>query len=84
MVSNHEQQSMVYTIKINQQGGRVLIDGYEQNEASLTLASGQALTYAITFSFDNTGDAQKLEFDLYKANEADIYLQTYLKLDVTD
>lgn len=84
VVSNHEQQSMVYTIKINQQGGRVLIDGYEQNEASLTLASGQALTYAITFSFDNTGDAQKLEFDLYKANEADIYLQTYLKLDVTD
>ena len=82
-LGNHEHRGVSYTIRIVQQDGSALVDGQEQDEVSLTLASGQERSYTITFSFDAPGGAQKLEFDLYKADDPGIYLQTYLKVDVT-
>ena len=84
VLTNHEHQSITYTIKINQQAGQAFIDGQEQDEITLTLQNEQEQSYNISFRFDNPGDGQKLEFDLYKGDGSQIYLQTYLKIDVTD
>ena len=82
VLSSHERQDTDYTIVISQPGGSALIDGVAQNQIAVTLSSGQKQSYAVTFSFAAPGEAQKLEFDLYKTDAAEPYLSLYLKVDV--
>ena len=83
VLANRERQAVSYTIKISQQDGHTFIDGSEQSPTSITLANGQKQSYAVSFSFDTAGAGQKLEFDLYKGDGAEVYLRTYLKVDVS-
>lgn len=82
VLTNHEKQSVAYTVKIAQEDGRTLIAGNEQTEVRVTLANGQKQSYAVTFSFDAAGDSKTLEFDLYKDGSTQVYLRTYLRVDV--
>jgi IS30 family transposase len=54
----------------------------QQSAISVTLANAQKQSYAVSFSFDTAGAGEKLEFDLYKGNSTEIYLKTYLRVDV--
>ncbi|RJO62845.1 MAG: DUF1616 domain-containing protein [Dehalococcoidia bacterium] len=83
VLTNHEKLDVAYTIRIVQEDGHAFIDGNEQNETSFILTNGQKQSYTITFSFDAAGAGQKLEFDLYKGNDTEIYLRTYLRVDVS-
>ena len=80
---NHEKETVSYTIKIVQEGGLTLINGAERNEISVTLANGQQQNYAVAFSFDAPGTGKKLEFDLHKGDSTEVYLKTYLRVDVS-
>ncbi len=82
VLTNHERHTVSYTIIISQEDGHTIIDGGEQNEIRFTLANGQKQSYEVTFSFDNTGTGKKLEFNLYKDDSSEIYLTTYLRVDV--
>ncbi len=83
VLTNHEKLDVAYTIRIVQEDGHAFIDGNEQNEISFILTNGQKQSYAVSFSFDAAGAGQKLEFDLYKGNDSEIYLRTYLRVDVS-
>lgn len=83
VLTNHEALDVAYTIRIVQEDGYALINGNEQDEISFVLPNGQKQRYTITFSFAAAGAGKKLEFDLYKGNDTEIYLRTYLRVDVS-
>jgi len=83
VLTNHEKQTVAYIVKIIQGDGHTLIDGNKQNEIRVTLARGQKQSYAVSFSFEAAGTGKKLEFDLYKDGSTEVYLITYLRVDVS-
>jgi uncharacterized membrane protein len=83
VLNNHEKQAISYIIRISQQDSSTLIDGSEQNEIRITLANGQKQSYDISFSFNTAGSGKELGFDLYKGDTSEIYLRTYLRVDVS-
>jgi uncharacterized membrane protein len=84
VLTNHEKQDISYTIDIVLEDGHALIDGMEQDEIEVTLENGQERSYEVTFGFDTAGEGKKIEFDLYKNGNDELYLSTYLRVDVTN
>jgi uncharacterized membrane protein len=82
VVANHQRQSFSYEIKAVLPGS-VSFDGVAEDQLELTVDDGQKVSYNISFSFDQAGPAQKIEFDLYVNGTSTAYLRTYLKLEVT-
>jgi uncharacterized membrane protein len=81
-VVNQERQTETYLIQTEAGDCRVRIDGKEATELSLTLEYKEQRTYDVTFVFTSPGEGRKLEFDLFKTDQPEVYLQTYLKVDV--
>ena len=81
--TNHEKQTVSYTVKINQEDGQTSVNGSQQSEINFTLTNGQQQNYTVSFSFDTAGAGQKLEFNLYKSGSTEVYLRTYLRVDVS-
>ncbi len=84
VITNHEKQAVSYIIKIVQEDGQTLINGAELGEIETTLDNGEECSYEVSFRFNAAGEDQKLQFDLYKNNNTNPYLSTYLRVDITD
>jgi uncharacterized membrane protein len=84
IITNHEKQAVSYIIKIVQEDGQTLINGAELGEIETTLDNGEECSYEVSFRFNAAGEGQKLQFDLYKDNNENPYLSTYLRVDITD
>ena len=80
---NQERKAESYIIQVIPEDCRVWIDGTEQSEISLTLKHQEQRTYNVAFVFTEPGEGKKLEFNLYRADETEVYLRTYLKVSVT-
>jgi uncharacterized membrane protein len=83
VIVNRERADTTYMVKVLQDSGKAFIDGVEKTEFNLPLKDGQKKSYEVKFVFDKTGSGQKLEFDLFKSDSTAPYLQTYLKVEVT-
>jgi uncharacterized membrane protein len=82
IVTNHENEGTSYTIKIITEDCTVWINGVEQYALYFSLANNQQISYNVTFAFNKSGNAKKIEFNLYKNNEETVYLTTYIKIKV--
>jgi uncharacterized membrane protein len=84
VVVNQERHSQDYLIKTLAEDCRVWVNGVEQPEISLSLEHQAQQSYDITFVFNRSGEGKKLEFDLYQADQPEVYLRTYLKVSVQE
>jgi uncharacterized membrane protein len=84
IVASSEREDTSYKLKIVSVNSQILVDGNKPDNITFTLSDKQQKTLNVTFSFTQPGSAEKIEFDLYKDGSQDIYLSTYLKVNVTE
>lgn len=82
-IANKEHQTMTYRLSINYENGTVWINDKVTNDFLITLNDGQKWTGDIGFIFNEPGPAQKIEFTLFKDQETQPYLTTFIKIDVS-
>ena len=82
VIRNHENQSASYQVKVVGQDCQVNVDGKMLNEFNVVIPDQEKQTYNVDFAFNKHGPNQKLEFDLYKSGSSEVYLRTYLKVEV--
>ncbi len=75
-VVNHENTAMTYTLKVTLANATI-------NSTSFSLANTQTWENPISFTPKQRGIGQKLEFDLYKDGDSNVYRSVYLYLSVT-
>ena len=71
-----------YQVKVVGQDCQVNVDGKMLNEFNVVIPDQEKQTYNVDFAFNKHGPNQKLEFDLYKSGSSEVYLRTYLKVEV--
>jgi uncharacterized membrane protein len=75
-VVNHENTNADYTLVVTLANKTI-------NTTSFSLANGETWQNAISFTPTGRGMGQKMEFDLYKAGDPNVYRSVYLYLTVT-
>ena len=81
VVTNHERADTEYRLDSKAEAGLVWIDG-ESDSLVFTLQDRHSREFIIGFEFNSAGPGQKIDFNLYKADSAEVYLKVYLKIDV--
>lgn len=81
-VVNRERTAETYLIRVLAEDCRVRVDGEERPEISLALEHTAQQTFEVEFFFTAPGEGKKLEFNLYRADDPEVYLRTYLKVMV--
>jgi uncharacterized membrane protein len=82
VIVNKERKPMTYRLAINQENGSAWIDDELKKEITVSLDDGQEWRASISFVFNQPGTGEKLDFLLFKGEETEPYLETYLKLDI--
>jgi len=77
-IINREQTSVSYRVEISMDG---II---EDNVGPIILKADEKNEQQITFSLDQPGENQKVEFLLYKDRQSDVLESLYLLVNVTD
>ena len=75
-VVNHENANVNYTLVVTLTNKTITTE-------SFSLANSQTWQGSISFTATTRGSGQKLEFDLYKAGETNVYRSVYLFITVT-
>jgi uncharacterized membrane protein len=75
-VVNHENANADYTLIVTLANETI-------NTTSFSLANNQTWQNSISFTPTQPGMGQKLEFDLYKAGDLNVYRSVYLYITVT-
>ncbi len=75
-VVNHENANVNYTLVVTLTNKTVTTE-------SFSLANNQIWQGSISFTATTRGSGQKLEFDLYKSGDANVYRSVYLFVTVT-
>jgi uncharacterized membrane protein len=75
-VVNHENAEVNYTLMVTLTNKTITTE-------SFSLANNQQWQNSISFKATTRGSGQKLEFDLYKSGDANVYRSVYLFVTVT-
>jgi uncharacterized membrane protein len=75
-VVNHENANVNYTLVVTLTNKTIATE-------SFSLANNQPWQHLIQFTATTRGSGQKLEFDLYKSGDANVYRSVYLFVTVT-
>jgi uncharacterized membrane protein len=75
-VVNHENANVNYTLVVTLTNKTIRTE-------SFSLANNQTFEKGISFQAASAGSGQKLTFDLYKGDDANVYRSVYLLVNVT-
>ncbi|MBN2076572.1 MAG: DUF1616 domain-containing protein [Dehalococcoidales bacterium] len=83
-VVNQERQPVEYRVLIEQDSGSAWINGESVSSFNISLEHQEKWSENVTFSFAVAGEGQKIEFNLYREEDTEPYLSTYLKIEVNE
>lgn len=82
VVENEERKRVDYSISVCQDNGTIEINGEAGTRLLITLDDREVWQGNVNFAFNEPGEEQRLEFDLYIDNGEKPYLSTFLKINV--